>query len=377
MVKSKITRLAELVGLLNTLYPPGLAEDWDNVGLQIGDPNAVIEGVLICLDAEEKALIEADRCGAQLVIAHHPLLFKPLKRLSPVDEVGRTLFRAIRNEIAVFSAHTNLDRAADGLNDWLAARLGLEGCQPLEKPQPGDFYKLVVFVPKGHEAELMDALFAGGAGHIGEYDRVSFRAPGIGSFRASEKADPFIGRPGEVEEADEFRLETIVPAGRLSRVVERMLKTHPYEEVAYDLLPLANRRADVGLGRIGRLPESLSLQQFAEQVREQLKVPSVRLVGVAEQKISKVAVCGGSGISLLGEALRQGADCLVTGDVKFHDAQRARSEGLSLIDAGHFGTEQFMVAELATRLRQALKERQLPIEVFEMTAEQDPFTLVC
>ena len=373
MGKQKTARLAELAGLLNALYPTLLAEDWDNVGLQVGDPAAEIERILVCLDAEESAIQEAEQNGAQLIISHHPLIFKGLKRLTPTDETGRVLFRAIQQQIAIYSAHTNLDRAADGLNDWLATRLGLENFQPLEKPQPAGYYKLVVFVPRGHESELMDALFAAGAGHIGKYDHCSFRSEGTGSFRGGDNSDPFIGQPGEQAEAEEFRLETIVPGARLAKVLARMLKTHPYEEVAYDLIPLANTRNDIGLGRIGRLPAAIELQQFAEQVRKQLNLPSLRLVGEPLRKVSKVAVCGGSGASLLSEALRQGADCLVTGDVKYHDAQRARAEGLALIDAGHFGTEQIMITELSSRLRQALTERQLPIEVIEMTAEQDPF----
>ena len=376
MAKQKTVRLADLVGLLNGLYPPALAEEWDNVGLQVGDPAAEVERILVCLDAEEIALEEAERQNVQLVISHHPLIFKALKRLTPGDEAGRVLFRAIRNQIAVYSAHTNLDRAVDGLNDWLAARLGLENCQPVEPPQAAGYYKLVVFVPQGHETELMDALFAAGAGHVGEYDRCSFRSEGTGTFRGSDGTDPFIGQPGKQEEAEEYRLETIVPGARLAKVLARMYKAHPYEEVAYDLIPLANTRSDIGLGRIGTLPEAIELQQFAEQVRTQLNVASVRLVGAVGQQIKKVAVCGGSGVSLLGDALRQGADCLVTGDVKYHDAQRARSEGLALIDAGHFGTEQFMVTELSSRLRQALAERQLPIKVIEMAAEQDPFTVI-
>lgn len=377
MAKQKISRLADVVGLLNTLYSPTLAEDWDNVGLQVGDPSAVVERILVCLDAEEIAIAEAERHNAQLVVSHHPLLHRPQKRLTPGDEVGRVLFRAIRGNIAIYSAHTNLDRAADGLNDWLAERLGLESCQPLEKPLPGDFYKLVVFVPHGHETELMDALFAAGAGHIGRYDRCSFRALGTGSFRGDNETVPFIGQPGESEETEEFRLETIVPAACLSKVVSRMIKAHPYEEVAYDLIPLANSRTDVGLGRVGRLTETVSLRQFADQVREGLNVAALRMVGDPERSVGKIAVCGGSGASLISEALRQGADCLVTGDVKYHDAQRARAENLALIDAGHFGTEQFMVTELSLRLRQILSERQLPVEVVEMSAEQDPFWVVC
>ncbi|NOQ51395.1 MAG: Nif3-like dinuclear metal center hexameric protein [Desulfuromonadaceae bacterium] len=377
MVKAMSARLADLVGLLNSLYPNDLAEDWDNVGLQVGDPAAEIDKILVCLDAEGLAIDEAQRIGAQLVISHHPLIFRPLKRLTPTDETGRVLFRAMRNNIAVLSAHTNLDRAADGLNDWFAERLDLENTRPLERPQQGAFYKLVVFVPVGHEAGLLDAIFAAGGGHVGQYDRCSFRTRGTGSFRGHEGTTPFIGQPGAVEETAELRLETIVPADRLNRVVRRMLKAHPYEEVAYDLIPLANTRTDIGLGRIGYLPHPVSLQQFSRRVREQLNLNSLRQVGDPQRLMTKIAVCGGSGISLLTEALRQGADCLVTGDVKYHEAQHARAEGLALIDAGHFGTEQFMVTELSKRLRKALAERQLAVEIIEMTAEQDPFVTVC
>lgn len=377
MAKQKTARLADLAGLMNALYPPQLAEEWDNVGLQVGDPAAEIKRILVCLDAEGSAIDEAERVGAQLILSHHPLIFKGLKRLTPTDETGRVLFRAIQQKIAVYSAHTNLDRAADGLNDWLADRLGLENCQPLERPQPAGHYKLVVYVPRGHESEVMEALFAAGAGHIGEYDHCSFRSEGTGSFRGSEKTDPFIGQPGRHEETAEFRLETIVPGACLAKVLARMLKAHPYEEVAYDLIPLANIRNDIGLGRIGRLPVAIELQQFAEQVRTQLDLSALRLVGEPSRQVSKIAVCGGSGASMLSEALRQGADCLVTGDIKYHDAQRARAEGLALIDAGHFGTERIMVTELSSRLRQALAERQFPVEVIEMAVEQDPFVTLC
>ena len=377
MAKPKSLQLAALVGLLNSLCPAGLAEDWDNVGLQVGDPKAEISRVLVCLDAEEIAIAEAERLGAEAVISHHPLLHRPIKRLTPGDETGRVLFRAVRSGIAVLSAHTNLDRVADGLNDWLAQRLGLTGFIPLEAPQRNSFHKLVVFVPQGHEAELQEAMFSAGAGHVGAYDRCSFRTSGTGSFRPGKEAQPFIGQPGVAEETQESRLETIVPNDLLSKVVARMVKAHPYEEVAYDLIPLTNGRSDVGLGRIGRLADPLSLEMFAGQVRTQLQVAAVRLVGDPQRLIRKVAVCGGSGASLIGDALRQGADCLVTGDIKYHDAQRARAEGLALIDAGHFGTEKLMVTELSRRLQQAADERNLPVEFIEMTAEQDPFITVC
>ncbi|PLX92310.1 MAG: Nif3-like dinuclear metal center hexameric protein [Desulfuromonas sp.] len=376
MSRNKSLRLHEVIGVLNSLYPPALAEDWDNVGLQVGVSDTLIDKILICLDAEESALAQAEACAAQLVISHHPLIHRPLRRLTPADETGRVLFRAIRKNIAIVSLHTNLDRAADGLNDWLAGRLGLEQVVPLERMPGGDLIKLVVFVPAGHETLVMDALFAAGAGQIGAYDRCSFRVFGTGSFRPGSDTDPFIGRQGEAEEVEEYRLETILPQGLVGKVVGRMLKAHPYEEVAYDLVPLQNARHDVGLGRIGRLPQPLAVEEFFALLKQRLGLTTLRSAGPVAGEVSKIAVCGGSGASLFAEAQRQGADCLVTGDVKYHDAQRARSEGLLLIDAGHFGTEHLMVAGLAEKLRVVAADRQLPLEIIEMKTESDPFTLV-
>ncbi|MEA3363855.1 MAG: Nif3-like dinuclear metal center hexameric protein [Thermodesulfobacteriota bacterium] len=372
MAKQKTAHVSDVIGLLNRLCPPDLAEEWDNVGLQVGNPAAEIDKILVCLDAEEIAIQEAIRQSAQLIISHHPLIFRPIKRLSPTDMTGRVLFQAIKHDISVVSAHTNLDRAADGLNDWLADRLGVFDVIPLEQPTGGHFYKLVVYVPFGHEMEVRDAVFAAGAGQVGAYDHCSFNSRGTGTFRGNQETQPFIGIPGELEETEEVRLETIVPASVLNKVVSRMLKAHPYEEVAYDLIPLANEHFQVGLGRVGQLKKSISLQQFAEQVKEKLQLPALKLVGDLEQKISRVAVCGGTGMSMFSAAVRHGADCLVTADIKFHEAQRARAEGVALIDASHFATEQIMVAELSARLRNEFTQHQLKVEVIEMTAEQNP-----
>lgn len=376
MAKNKSPRLTDLLGVLNQLCPANLAEDWDNVGLQVGDPTAEIRRVLVALDAEEAALEQAEQQQVQLIITHHPLIFRPLRRLSAADSSGRILFRAIQQQIAIASAHTNLDRAADGLNDWLAEHLRLTAIQPLEQEIDGHYYKIVIYVPSGHETAVMEALFAAGAGHIGGYDRCSFRLRGTGTFRGGDSSQPFIGTAGEHEEADELRVETIVPAALLNRVIARAEKAHPYEEMAYDLLPLANRAKNVGLGRIGRLPQPLALQQFAGQVKEWLQAPTLRLVGDPHRQLEKIAVCGGSGISMYAEAVRQGADCLVTGDIKFHEAQRARAEGLALIDAGHFATERLMIAELAQRLRDSCQQRLWNIEIIEADQEQDPFVAV-
>ncbi len=375
MAKQKAAHLTDIVGLLNRLCPPDLAEDWDNVGLQVGDPAAVITKVLVCLDAEEIAVQEALRLGAQLIISHHPLIFRPLKRLTPADMTGRVLFQAIRANISIVSAHTNLDRAADGLNDWLAQRLGVTDCIPLEQPESGYFLKLVVYVPPSHEPAVREAAFSAGAGQIGRYDHCSFNSRGIGTFRGDLDSQPFIGTPGELEMTEEVRFETIVPVSSAKKVLLRVLKAHPYEEVAYDLIPLENQRPDIGLGRVGQLEQTVTLQQFAEQVKMKLHLPALKLVGDLQQQIRRVAVCGGTGMSLFSAAVRHGADCLVTADIKFHEAQRARAEGVALIDAGHFATEQIMVAELSKRLRTVFSENQLNVKLIEMTAESDPLVI--
>jgi len=374
MKKERIARIQDLVGLVHSLYPPALAEEWDNVGLQVGEPAAELRSVLVCLDPSEKALDAAATAGAQAIVAHHPLLFRPLRSLVPADETGRVLFRAVREGITVLCAHTNLDRGRNGLNDWLAARIGLSTVKPLASG--GELLKLVVFVPCGYESQVSDALFAAGAGEVGRYDRCSFRSPGTGTFRPGPGTTPFIGREGESETVRELRLETVLPREASGRAVERMLKAHPYEEVAYDLIPLANRRTDVGLGRIGRLEKTLPLGEFVLQVKAALGTDSLRFVGETERKVSKVALCGGSGSSLLAEAIRQGADVLVTGDVKYHEAKNAEAQGIALIDAGHFATEHLMVAGLSETLRREAEKKGLNIAFHEMKGESDPFRTI-
>ncbi|MFO7765297.1 MAG: Nif3-like dinuclear metal center hexameric protein [Pelovirga sp.] len=376
MAEEKNARLADVIGLINRISPPHLAEDWDNVGLQVGDPTATIERVLICLDVDRDAVEEAGRLGAQLIVSHHPLIFRPLKRLTRAEPQGDIIYRAIQQNTAIVAAHTNLDRAVDGLNDWLAEELGLAAVVPLEPARTDGYRKLVVYVPSGHENDVMDAMFKAGAGHIGAYDRCSFRTIGTGTFRGGADTDPFIGTPGSQEEAEELRLETIIPVHLQERVVTRMIKAHPYEEVAYDLIPLANPVAGPGLGRIGVLDEPLPLGDFSRQVKASLGLAALRLVGDSNQSISKVAVCGGSGMAIYADALRHGADCLVSGDIKFHEALRARTDGMALIDAGHFGTEKIMITRLSEKLTALAAQQHYRLEVFAMTTENDPFTTI-
>lgn len=370
----RTVRVQDLVGLLNGLFPPDLAEEWDNVGLQVGDPGAVVERVLVALDPGSAAVAAARTQGSQLLVTHHPLLFKPLRRLSPDDPVGRVVWEAARSGVAILSAHTNLDVAADGLNGWLAGRLELVDAEPLQTVA-GRLLKLVVYVPEGHEEAVAAALFAAGAGQIGKYDHCSFRTAGTGTFRPGEGTVPFIGTPGKREQVGELRLETVVPQRRLSRVLEKLFKVHPYEEVAYDLVPLANTLPGIGLGRIGRLAAPVSLGEYADRVKTALSCPSLRVVGDLQRAVGKVAVCGGSGAGLISEAQRQGADVLVTGDIKYHEARLAEDFGLALIDAGHFATERLAVGELVSRLEAEAAARGWALEIRGHEGEQDPFTV--
>ncbi len=367
-------RIQDLVGLVHKLYAPELAEDWDNVGLQVGDPKGPLERVLVALDPSLSAVQAARDAGAQALLTHHPLLFRPIKRLTPEDTVGQTLWTAVRDNVAIISAHTNLDCAVDGLNSWLAECLGVQQSAPLQSIS-GDYLKLIVFVPTGHEQQVSEALFSAGAGQIGNYDECSFRTRGEGSFRPGQGTTPFIGKVGQREQLDEIRLETILPKRKLARILEKMQKAHPYEEVAYDLVPLQNQVPGAGLGRLGRLEQVTTLEAFAARVKDALGCDHIRLVGSASRSVHKVALCGGSGAGLLQTAHRQGADVLVTGDVKYHDARQAEELGIGLIDAGHFATEKLMIEQLADSLRKAAQQRHWEIIFEAYTGEEDPFRL--
>lgn len=365
-------RIQDLLGLVHKLYAPELAEDWDNVGLQVGDPGAPLDRVIVSLDPSLAAVQAARDAGAQALVTHHPLLFRPIKRLSPDDAVGRVLWAAVRDGIAIISAHTNLDCAVEGLNAWLAAKLGVSRSAPLQQVA-GDYLKLVVFVPVGHEDAVADALFSAGAGQIGAYDQCSFRSQGEGTFRPGPETQPFIGEVGQREKTPEIRLETILAKRKLARILDKMQKAHPYEEVAYDVVPLQNQVPGAGLGRIGTLDRETTLDAFAAKVKEVLGCDHLRLIGAAQRPVHKVALCGGSGAGLLQTAHRQGADVLVTGDIKYHDARQAEELDMALVDAGHFATEKLMVEQVVESLQGAARQRKWGVAFEAYAGEQDPF----
>lgn len=346
-----------IINLIEKLAPKSLAEDWDNVGLQIGSPEADVNKLLVCLDLTEEILEEAIKQGVGMIITHHPLIFKALKRISLTTPLGARIAKLIKKEITVYSAHTNLDIAKGGVNDVLVEKLELLRTDILAPTGQENLYKLAVFVPSGYQEQVKEALAKNGAGWIGNYSHCFFQTEGIGNFKPLPGAKPFAGNVGELEKTEEYRIETIVPERVLQKALRAMLKAHPYEEVAYDVYLLANQGPRYGLGRVGYLPESLSLGELVNKVKAVLNIDQLRVVGDLGTQVSKVAVCGGSGGNLLSAAAFKGAQVLLTGDIKYHEARDAQDLGLNMIDAGHDLTERVIVPVLVEYLRQELKEK--------------------
>ncbi len=364
----------EIMAIMETLAPPELAAEWDNVGLLLGDPEKEVRRILVALDVTPEVVEEAGSRGANLIISHHPLFFRPWKNLRFDCGQGALIRRLIQEDIMVYSAHTNLDFAALGVSYHLAVKLGLEDIEILKPTYQERYYKLVTFVPAEAESQVREAICAAGAGWIGNYSHCTFRIPGTGTFLPLAGTNPYIGQEGKLEEVKEYRLETILPRERLPEVLQALHKAHPYEEVAYDIYPLANEGPAQGIGRLGQLPQPVSLQELALTVKKELGVERVVVVGDSERKIKKVAVCGGAGSDMIETARVKGAEVLVTGDIKYHEARRALELGLALIDAGHFATERVIVPALVQYLQEELQDRE--VMVLAAQKEKEPWWLL-
>jgi len=332
-------KLQDLLDALELVAPNSLQEPYDNSGLQIGSPVQEVTKGLVCLDVTPEVIREATENGCDLILSHHPLLFKGLKKITGQNAIETVVIDAIKNGIAIVSMHTSLDNVRSGVNDQLGKALGLKKRKVLQ-PKQGLLRKLVTFCPISHANQVRSALFEAGAGHIGDYESCSFNLEGTGTFMAGETANPFVGKPKELHFEPEVRIETIVPSYLLPTALEAMFKSHPYEEVAYDVYPLDNSFEQVGSGMIGELDTPLSEIDFLEHLTKTLKIPCLRHSRLLGQTVKKVAFCGGSGAFLLEKAIAGGAQVFITGEVKFHQFFEAEGRIL-LIDAGHYETEQF------------------------------------
>lgn len=369
------------VALVADRWPPAHAADWDSVGLQVGAPDWPVERVLVALDVTSAVIDEAADGPATLVAAHHPVLFRPLERLTPDTAAGTVALAAARAGVAVLAAHTNLDVAADGAgtSDPIMAIVGVDDPQPLEPV--GDVEegrKLVTFVPDSHLDAVLDALAEAGAGRVGAYERCAFRVGGTGTFRPTSAADPYSGTVGVASDEHEQRIEMVVPPRSVGAAVAALLSVHPYEEVAYDLYPLTAVPVDragrpVGLGRVGDLPEVEQLGELADRLREELPAPHLRVAGSRAREVRRVAAVGGAGRALIDAATAAGADVLVTGDLTHHEALNAREQGLALIDAGHHATEQAAMPAWRQQLATAGRDQGLSAEVVASRVDTAPW----
>ncbi|MDP4094425.1 MAG: Nif3-like dinuclear metal center hexameric protein [Bacillota bacterium] len=363
-------KCSEIIDMMEKAAPLGLAEDWDNPGLAVGDIDAEVKNVMVCLDVTSAVADEAASRGVNMIISHHPLIFKPVKSLRVQDSKGGLIHKLIKNGISVFCAHTNLDAAEKGLNYKLAQILGIREARPLKKDSIEELYKIVVFVPEDSLEKVRQALYASGAGHIGNYSDCTFSAIGEGTFTPLAGTNPYIGQQGKLEKTAEYRLETIVPQNLLSKAVNNMLKAHPYEEPAYDIYKLELEGKTYGMSRVGELEKPVSIEEFAASVKERLGLTYVRVIGGGRQ-VHKVAVASGGFDRDINVLVKQNIDVLVTGDVKYNDAVDIIENNKCVIDAGHFGTERIVVPLIEDMIRGQFPE----INIISNTVETDPYKL--
>lgn len=344
-------QIKNIIDYLNELAPPVLQESYDNAGLIVGDSSWECSGVLICLDSIEEIIDEAIEKKCNLVVTHHPIVFSGLKKINGKNYIERTIIKAIKNDIAIFAIHTNLDNVMHGVNAKFAEKLGLTNLKILAQKKQ-TLNKITIFAPLDHAEIVRKSLFDGGAGELGNYDSCSFNTLGEGTFRALENAHPFVGKKGEIHTEKEVKIEAIVPQHLTSNALQSMLKVHPYEEVAYDIIPLKNTSKHIGAGMIGMLEKPMDSLNFLKWVKKKMKVDCVRHTALIKTTIRTVAICGGSGSFLLSNAVAQGADIFITGDFKYHQFFDANDQ-IIIADIGHYESE-FYTCEL---LYEKLKEK--------------------
>lgn len=366
----------DIIDIMEAWVPSWLAESWDAVGLQIGRKDWPVNSVWVALDPLPDVIAAACDQHVDMLITHHPLLFKPLKNLEFSSSLGASLYRAAVSRLAVYSAHTNLDKVSGGINDILAERIGLDSVMTLAPEMEADACKLVIYVPADHEQQVLSALFQTPAGAIGAYSCCSFRNPGTGSFLPASDARPYIGKSGEISHVDEIRIETLVKKRDVSAVISHIRQYHPYQTMAYDVYPLLPAPGPIGFGRIGRLPKPVPLIEFAQYIKKRLGLPSVKVSGNPKKPVHCAAVCSGSGSSLLKQFLASSADVFISGDLRYHDARDVEAAGKALVDIGHFPSEHLMIGPVCDYLRDRFSAEKWEIPVTAYQLEKDPFTVL-
>lgn len=365
--------LKDIMDIIEKRAPSYLAADFDNPGLLIGDENSSIDSILVSLDIDDKVIDEAIQKKCNLIVTHHPLIFHPLKSLNASNFKERLILRIVSSGINAYAAHTNLDSCKNGINDYLAHKLGLDDISILDDSYEDKLVKIAIYVPEGYEKRVQEALASADAGHIGSYSCCTFNAKGEGTFKPLEGTHPFIGEIGKVEHVKEVRVETIAKESMLQSIIQSMLKAHPYEEPAYDVYPLKNSGVKYGFVRAGCLNPPITLSKLCLRVKNMLNIDSVNVVGDPDRIIKKVGLCSGDGAEFIPLAYRDGCDVFITGDIRYHDACDARDMGICIIDGGHFGTEHVYMKELADYIKDELKLKGLgQIDIVLSQNNKDP-----
>lgn len=332
-------KIADIIRALEALAPPQLQEHYDNAGLLTGNENEKVKGVLCTLDCTEAIVEEAINKKCNLIVAHHPIIFGGIKKLNGKNYVERTVIKAIKNNVAIYSIHTNLDNVHNGVNSIIAEKLSLKNIQVLQ-PKENLLSKLVTFCPVAYAEKVRNAIFDAGAGHIGEYDCCSFNAEGTGTYRASEKSNPFAGKKGKLHFEPEVRIETIFPNYLQNKIVAAMIKAHPYEEVAYDIYSLKNKSNNIGSGLTGVLEKEMDAKKFMLYLKKKMQLKTLKHTALLSGKIKKVALCGGAGSFLLNNAISSGSDIYISSDFKYHEYFDADGN-IIIADIGHYESEQY------------------------------------
>ena len=334
-------KISEIIETLETIAPPALQESYDNAGLLTGNAAWDCTGVLCTLDATEAIILEAKATGCNLVVAHHPIIFTGLKKINGKNYVEKAVIAAIKNDIAIYAIHTNLDNVLQGVNGKIANTLGLVNCKILS-PKSAQLAKLFTFVPVDFIEKIQEALYQAGAGNIGQYSQVSFTAEGTGHFTPSVHANPFSGNPGQPQKEKEIKLEVVFPAYLQQKIVAALREVHPYEEVAYDIVTLANESPDTGSGLVGELAEPVTETFFLQKIQQAFGLKAFRHTDLLNKKVQRIALCGGAGSFLIGAAIRAGADFYISSDIKYHEFFDAENR-LVIADIGHWESEQFTI----------------------------------
>lgn len=363
----------DILTLVGKQAPEGLAADWDRVGLLLGSPRQPVECLLVALEATPAVLEEALTAGAQMLLTHHPLLFQPIKRLNPDNPLDRPIALAIRHDLAVAAAHTNLDAAADGLNAYLAQLLGLSRAEPLTVTRTQPWLKLTVFVPVGYEDRVREAICQAGGGEIGNYSHCTFQVRGQGTYLPLAGTRPWRGTTASLQRAAEVRLEVVLPEALAPAAVSRLKAVHPYEEVAYDLYPLANPGIAYGFGRIGEWSSPRSFSEVVGELKRLFQQNRLKISGKPRSRVQRVAICGGSGGDLIPLAWEKAAELYITGDVRYHQVVPFAQEEMAIIDLGHYATEAVFIPEWGRRLEADLEAAGLQVAVKVAEADADPF----